>query len=192
MLPFRLMLSLAYRKVFQTSKFQTSPKGKVADRKAGCITYRRQLQRTAGKRKMQNSQMLATLRETKWKGCEGKEGQEESIGQKKSASDFQCSEEKPELCSCVWPVHVPQLCKAAGQKCLLLAFFSLYCKLVQAVKWGKSYRIFFFPNLVISVLCLLIFWFALSIVLIMRQTLCQGKASAWLDLCLFQLWVRSA
>lgn len=83
MLPFRLMLSLAYRKVFPTSKFQTSLKGKVADRKAGHITCRRQLQRTAGKRKIQNSQVLATLRETKWKGCEGKEGQEESIGQKK-------------------------------------------------------------------------------------------------------------
>lgn len=189
MLPFRLMLSLASRKVFQTSKFQTSPRGKVADRKTGHITYRRQLQRTAGKRKMQNSQVSATLRKTKWKGCEV--GSRRKHRTKKGASDFQCSGEKPELCFCVWFVHVPQLYKTAGQQCLLLAFLSLYCKLVQTIEWGESCRTFiFFPNLVISVLCLLIFWFALWIVLIMRQTLCQGKASAWLDLCFFQLSLR--
>lgn len=130
------MLSLAYRKVFPTSKFQTSLKGKVADRKAGHITYRRQLQRTAGKRKIQNSQVLATLRETKWKGCEGKEGQEESIGQKKVPviSSAQEGSLSSASVSDLFSSALPQLCKAAGQTCLLLAFSSLYCKLVQEVE----------------------------------------------------------
>lgn len=136
MLPFRFMLSLAYRKVFPTSKFQTSLKGKVADRKAGHITYRRQLQRTAGKRKIQNSQVLATLRETKWKGCEGKEGQEESIGQKKVPVISSAPERSLSSASVsdLFSSALPQLCKAAGQTCLLLAFSSLYCKLVQEVE----------------------------------------------------------
>lgn len=62
-------------KSFKLSNLRPHRREKVADRKAGCISYRRQLWRTElKKRKTQTSQVSATLRETWWKGCEGEQG----------------------------------------------------------------------------------------------------------------------
>jgi len=184
MLPISLVLSLApgRGKVFQTFKPQPSPEGKAADRKAGCVGYRRRSRKT--ELKNSNSQVSAAPREKRQKGCEGEQGWEESTGQAKLPADFQRSGEKPKRCSPAWPVGVPQL-GTSGCRPLLSSWSC--CKSVQAAESAKTYWIIFLST----------WWFqfcvcqfsGLLFCLPLRQTLCWGKASAWLEPYLFQLWL---
>lgn len=195
MLP-SLMLSLAQGKgkVFQTFKPQTSPEEKVGDRKAGCISYRRQLWRI----ELKTEKCKPARFQPHWGRQDGK-AVKESKFKKKAQGKKSC-----QLISSAQERGLSTAARSDLSKCPSCVraqdgSVSCWCFPDPTANWfrqlskQKNYWIFFFffqfgnfsfvfvNFLVFSLNCLTI-----------RQTLCWGKASAWLELCLLQLWPKPA
>lgn len=128
----------------------------MADRKAGCMSHRRQLWRKEMKKRRCKP---GTLRETRWQGCEGEQGEEEITGQEKLPTDFWCSGERLKA---LLPCLTQPCTSVVWGMTLLAAGVSLVTLQIGSGNWvSKKLLDFLFSRVVISVLYPLIFSFAL-------------------------------
>lgn len=198
MLPISLMLSLAQGrgKVLQTFKPQTSLEGKVADREAGCISYRRQLWRTELKKgifKMARSQPHRGRRD----GKAVKESKVKKKAQDKKSCQLISSAQERGLSTAPGLTHPCASAVWGGRTTVSAAGIFLIPLQIGSGSWVSKklldfLNIYFFFQLSNFSFVSINFLVSSLNCLTIRQTLCWGKASAWLELCLFQLWLRPA